>query len=91
MGSLQEMEKLLRVKDEKIRELQKLVDEKDEKIQQLSSKLDKFQSVLPQTQTTLIAGPRKVRAQGISAEPQALKNLKDMTGIKFRKYSKSEG
>ena len=90
MGSLQELEKQLRLKDEKIRELQKVVDEKDEMIQQLISKLDKFQSVLPQTQTKLIAGPRKQRAQGISAEPQAMKTLQDMSGAKFRRYSKSE-
>ena len=92
MGSLQELEKQLRMKDDKIRELQKLVDEKNEMIQQLISKLDKFQSVLPQTQTTLIVGPRKQRAQGISAEPlQAMKTLQDMAaGHKFRRYSKSE-
>ncbi|PVD38922.1 hypothetical protein C0Q70_01547 [Pomacea canaliculata] len=46
MGSLQEMEKLLHAKDEKIRELQRLVEEKEEVIQQLVSKLDKFKSVL---------------------------------------------
>ncbi|KAK7507940.1 hypothetical protein BaRGS_00000905, partial [Batillaria attramentaria] len=90
MGSLQELEKLLRVKDDKIRELQRQVEEKDELIQQLVSKLDKFQSILPQTQTNMIHGPRKVRAQGISAEPQAMRSLQDMSGVKFRRYSKSE-
>ena len=90
MGSTMELEKLLRSKDETIRSLRRQLDEKDEQIQQLISKLDKFQSVLPQTQTSMI-GPRKVRAQGISAEPlQAIKSLKDMTGTKFRRYSKTE-
>lgn len=90
MGSLQEMEKLLHAKDEKIRELQRLVEEKEEVIQQLVSKLDKFKSVLPQTQTPIITGPRKQRAQGISAEPQAMRSLQEMSGQKFRQYAKSE-
>jgi cGMP-dependent protein kinase len=89
MGSLQEMEKLLRSKDETIRDLRRQLEEKDERIQQLHSKLDKFQSVLPQTQTGILAGPRKVRAQGISAEPQAMRTLSDMKQT-FRRYSKSE-
>ncbi|KAK3774760.1 hypothetical protein RRG08_019624 [Elysia crispata] len=75
MGSLQEMERLLRLKDEQIMQLQKLLEEKEENIMQLRSKLDKFQSVLPQTQNNFIqGGPRKQRAQGISAEPQVLRN-----------------
>ncbi|GFO04254.1 cGMP-dependent protein kinase [Plakobranchus ocellatus] len=90
MGSLQEMERLLRLKDEKIIELQKLLEEKEESIMQLRSKLDKFQSVLPQTQNTFIqGGPRKQRAQGISAEPQALRNLSDFSKTNNRRYSKS--
>lgn len=84
------MEKLLRSKDDKIWELQKLVDEKDELIQQLISKLDKFKSILPQTQATLTAGPRKQRAQGISAEPQAMSSLQEMSGQKFCRYEKSD-
>ena len=87
MGNLQELENLLRVKDEKIRELQQLLEERDEKILLLKSKLDKFQSVLPQA--PLIMGPRKQRAQGISAEPQMLQSINDIAKQGFRKYSKS--
>ncbi|XP_035828085.1 cGMP-dependent protein kinase 1-like [Aplysia californica] len=90
MGSLQEMERLLHSKDDKIKELQKLLEEKEEKITQLKSKLDKFQSVLPQTQTNFISGPRKRRAQGISAEPQALTCLQDFSKTEFRRYSKTQ-
>ncbi|XP_076459657.1 cGMP-dependent protein kinase 1-like isoform X2 [Babylonia areolata] len=78
MGSLQELEKELQQKNEKILELRQLLEAKDELIQQLMSKLDKFQSVLPwqaQQNSLLSRGPRKVRAQGISAEPRALLDL----------------
>ena len=89
MGSLQEMERLLRIKDEQIVALQKLLEEKEDSIMQLRSKLDKFQSVLPQTQNTFIqGGPRKVRAQGISAEP--LRNMSD-SKTALRRHSKSGG
>ncbi|KAL8591055.1 hypothetical protein ACOMHN_015678 [Nucella lapillus] len=87
-----DLERQLALKDDKIRELQRLVVEKDEKIQLLNSKLDKFQSVLPQAQTSMIAqGPRKQRAQGISAEPQAMNfSLQDMAASKLKRFSKTE-
>ncbi|XP_076454893.1 cGMP-dependent protein kinase 1-like isoform X2 [Babylonia areolata] len=92
METVQEMERQLQLKDDKIRELKKQVAERDELIQQFISKLDKFQSVLPQTQTSMIAqGPRKVRAQGISAEPAMTLTLQDMAAKKFKRVSKSEG
>lgn len=90
MGSMQEMERLLRSKDDIIKDLQKLLEEKDEKIMQLRSKLDKFQSILPQTQNNLIVGPRKQRAQGISAESQSVRSLEDFSKASFRKYSKTD-
>ncbi|CAL1530842.1 unnamed protein product [Lymnaea stagnalis] len=88
MGSLQEMERLLRSKDEKIKDLQRLLEEKEDKIIQLRSKLDKFQSILPQTHSNFIGGPRKQRAQGISAEPQAMRNS-DISKSVSRKFSKT--
>lgn len=87
MGSIQELENLLRLKDDKIRELQRLVEDKEDKIQALRSKLDKFQSILPQT--SIIGGPRKQRAQGISAEPQALRSIQDLAKQSFKKHSKT--
>ncbi|XP_050394638.1 cGMP-dependent protein kinase 1 isoform X4 [Patella vulgata] len=89
MGSLQELETLLRRKDEKIKELQKLLEEKECKIQELRSQLDKFQSVLPATVRPLLNGPRKQRAQGISAEPQNLRTIQELTKKTFRKHSKN--
>ena len=85
MGSLQELQVLIRNKDEKIRDLQRKIQERDDVIQQLRSQLDKYQSVLPQS-LKATARPRKQRAQGISAEPHSPKDL-----IKTnKKHSKSE-
>ncbi|BFZ17666.1 hypothetical protein BsWGS_20704 [Bradybaena similaris] len=89
MGSLQEMERLLRSKDDRITELQRILEVKDDEIVQLKSKLDKFKSILPQTQNSFIVAPRKQRAQGISAESQAEKSLEDFSRAKFRRYSKT--
>lgn len=79
------IEKLLKVKDEQIRRLQQEVAEKDLEIEQLKSQLDKFQSVLPKA----LMRPRKVRAQGISAEPQNAKNLQEYVTNKLQKHQKS--
>ena len=89
MGSLSELQRALRLKDEKIKELQRIIHQKDEKIVELSSQLDKYQSILPQSPTSLPANkPRKQRAQGISAEPQALQSLQDLKAEKLKKYAK---
>ena len=81
MGSLQELQKLLRQKDVTIRDLQHQVKEKDEKIQTLTSQLDKFQTIVDM-QNPVKVGPRKVRAQGISAEPQSQRTLLDIKSHK---------
>ncbi|KAK3605428.1 hypothetical protein CHS0354_007510 [Potamilus streckersoni] len=82
MGSVSEMQSLLKHKDARIKELETLLQQKEDMIVEMRSQLDKYQSVLPRT---LTVGPRKQRAQGISAEPQALKSLQN--GL--RKHSKS--
>ncbi|KOX72584.1 cGMP-dependent protein kinase 1 [Melipona quadrifasciata] len=71
MGTLRELQELLRVKDEKIAELEALLCRRDAEIQDLRSHLDKFLSVLPfkSPLTPTKPRPRKQRAQGISAEP----------------------
>ncbi|XP_016922117.1 cGMP-dependent protein kinase, isozyme 2 forms cD4/T1/T3A/T3B isoform X1 [Apis cerana] len=71
MGTLRELQELLRVKDEKIVELEALLCRRDAEIQELRSHLDKFLSVLPfkSPLTPTKPRPRKQRAQGISAEP----------------------
>jgi len=79
------IEKLLKAKDEQIRRLQQELVEKDTEIEQLKSQLDKFQSVLPKA----LMRPRKVRAQGISAEPQSAKTIQDSVTNKLQKHPKS--
>lgn len=37
-----------------------------------------------------IREPRKVRAQGISAEPQDLQSLQELRHVKFNEYPKSD-
>lgn len=86
MSSLQELQALIRSKDEKIRDLQKKIHDRDDVITQLRSQLDKYQSVLPQS-LKVTARPRKQRAQGISAEPHS---PKDLVKANNKKHSKSE-
>ncbi|XP_015591477.1 cGMP-dependent protein kinase, isozyme 2 forms cD4/T1/T3A/T3B isoform X1 [Cephus cinctus] len=71
MGTLRELQELLRVKDERIAELETVLSRRDAEIQELRSHLDKFLSVLPfkSPLTPTKPRPRKQRAQGISAEP----------------------
>ncbi|CAL7950189.1 unnamed protein product [Xylocopa violacea] len=82
MGTLRELQELLRVKDEKIAELETLLCRRDAEIQELRSHLDKFLSVLPfkSPLTPTKPRPRKQRAQGISAEPP-LQELATLTVI----------
>ncbi|XP_022080649.1 cGMP-dependent protein kinase 1-like isoform X2 [Acanthaster planci] len=94
MGSLTELQKALRQKEERIRHLEDLLRQRDEQVTELQSKLDKFQSVLP-TSPSLVnmmgRTPRNKRALGISAEPQALRSAKEMAAQEFKKYPKSKG
>ena len=67
---------------------------------ELKSKLDKYQSIFPSSPpssggasdaTTRTSGARKVnRAVGISAEPQSLKNLQELTTAKFPEFKKEK-
>lgn len=106
MGTVQELQDTLSKRDEEIRSLQSVLQLKDaqiqqreEEIQQLRSHLDKFQSVFPfggqpaafpSLRRSTIREPRKVRAQGISAEPQDLQSLQDISHQKFNEYPKSD-
>ncbi|XP_064630245.1 cGMP-dependent protein kinase 1-like isoform X2 [Lineus longissimus] len=85
MGSLQEMQKVLRQKDDIIASLQKTIEKKDQELQDLRSALDKYQSVF-NLSSSPATGPkfRTTRIQGISAEPQTFRQQKPL-----RKYSKS--
>ncbi|EFX84317.1 hypothetical protein DAPPUDRAFT_194528 [Daphnia pulex] len=103
MGTMQELQDVLSKRDEEIRNLKLVlqqkeiqIQQKEEEIQQLRSHLDQFKSVLPFSGKAHAypreheREPRKVRAQGISAEPQDLKSLQDISHQKFNEYPKDE-
>jgi len=89
MGSNQaELQALLAKKDARIRELE--VDN-----MALRSKLDKYQSIfsIQEGATQIAATPTKknrktARGLGISAEPQSLKSLQELTSKTFQEYKK---
>lgn len=97
MGTIIEMQKLLRIKDEelrtkddKIRELTLDIESKQSLITELVSQLDKYKSVFNQS-NTFTPGPRKrARGFGISAEPQAIKSPSDAKEYQEKKYPKDE-
>lgn len=75
---------------ERIRELEALLKQRDQEMLELRSQLDKLQSVFPYQQYARSRGPRKKRAQGISAEPQNSSSLQDLAHQTFPVYDKSE-
>lgn len=75
---------------ERIRELEALLKQRDQEMLELRSQLDKLQSVFPYQQYARSRGPRKQRAQGISAEPQTSSSLQDLAHQTFPTYDKSE-
>ena len=96
MGSTQELQMLLAKRDVRIREL-------EIENMELKSKLDKFQSIFPSSPpgvgggvaTTdnggvVTVGRKMNRALGISAEPQSLKNLQELTTTKFPEFKKED-
>ena len=94
MGTnIAELQALLAKKDSRIRELE--VDNMT-----LRSQLDKYQSIFNLQDAAAAAatsptGPTKkarktARGVGISAEPQSLKSLQDLTTKTFPSYKKSE-
>lgn len=90
MGSIQELQRLLKSKEEIIRNLEHDLTTRDELIEQLKSKLDKYQSIIPKSLTEQLAirhTPRKQRTQGISAAPQGVGNL---NATPLKKYSKPQ-
>ena len=95
MGSTQDLQMLLKKRDERIREL-------EIENMELKSKLDKYQSIFPSSPPSsggsvatdnggvAAAGRKMNRALGISAEPQSLKNLQDLTTKTFPEFKKEE-
>ena len=93
MGSL-EMLEILAKKDDLIKDLEKKLKVKDDEITELRSQLDKFQSVIPYSAGSSSKDqPRKTRAQGISAEPQALRTIQELSELSqttFPEVAKSQ-
>ena len=90
MGSLQEMQKILRLKDEKIKDLEKQLAQKDELVAELRSQLDKYQSVMPTSPTAASfksLQKSRQRALGISAEPAS--HHPDVQNAVLKSYPKS--
>ena len=82
MGSLEMME-ILAKKDDLIKDLERKLKVKEDEITDLRSQLDKFQSIIPYSaaSSTSKVPPRKTRAQGISAEPQAVKTIQELSEL----------
>lgn len=89
MGSLADLQKQLRQKDEKIKDLQKQILIRDSQLAELRSQLDKFHSIMVAPNSKSTGSRRKVRAQGISAEPQAQRSLKEISNTSFKKHKKT--
>lgn len=87
MGSLVELQKTLRQKDDVISDLRRQLRERDDRITELSSQLDKYQSILPSS--PIANRPRKQRAQGISAEPHN-NNTFDLSKSSCKRYAKQQ-
>ncbi|XP_039298364.1 cGMP-dependent protein kinase, isozyme 2 forms cD4/T1/T3A/T3B isoform X4 [Nilaparvata lugens] len=97
-----EVQTALRERDARIAELEAQLRAKEEQIVSLRSHLDMFQSVFPYHQHNnnhLNGGhvgegaagrPRKQRAQGISAEPQTLSTIQELSQHKFPTYPKND-
>jgi len=88
MGTnMKELQKELRLKDERIKKLQQELKEKDELIAQLKSQVDKYQAIT-QSPAAVLGRGRKERGVGISAEPSAQAAV-DFSAKTFKKYEKS--
>lgn len=83
----EDLAKMLRVKEERIKEMERLLSAKEHEVSELKRKLHKCQSVLP---SAIGPGPRTRRAQGISAEPQTFRSFQDLKSEALRKHSKSD-
>jgi len=99
--NVQELQSLLSARESRIRELEAQLRQRDEEICDLRSHLDKFQSVFPfhihnnnhlnsVATDNGIARPKKQRAQGISAEPQSLVSIQELSQQKFNTFPKND-
>uniref|UniRef100_A0A182F5P9 PKcGMP_CC domain-containing protein n=1 Tax=Anopheles albimanus TaxID=7167 RepID=A0A182F5P9_ANOAL len=101
---VQELLKIVQVKDIRIRELEDVLRQKNDEVAELRSQLDKFQSVFRTSGggtvvvspggrklgTTAGGGVQRQRAQGISAEPQSESSVLELMHVTFPKYDKED-
>ncbi|GAB6030894.1 hypothetical protein CHUAL_007726 [Chamberlinius hualienensis] len=93
--TIMELKTLLTMRENQIKMLETGLASKDVEIQQLRSQLDKFQSVFNYGMNNVplqqVQGGRKTRrAQGISAEPQSLKTIQELSQQKTAIIPKPE-
>ncbi|KAK6627883.1 hypothetical protein RUM43_002242 [Polyplax serrata] len=101
MGSVTELQTVLSMKDERIKELEAQINLQEKEILELRSHLDKFQSVFPYylgspgghlntLNNNYQPRARKQRAQGISAEPQSLVTIQELSQQQFPTFPKND-
>lgn len=89
-SSVVELQKQLRLKDERIAELERQLAEREAALEAARSDLDKYQSVLHGAAAPMgAAGPRKQRALGVSA-PQTTKAMLELGKDVFKAHPKSQ-
>lgn len=85
---------VIQLKSSRINELEHLLRSKENEIAELKSHLDKFQSVFPFSSRGRKSGVQthgqRQRAQGISAEPQSESSVLELLHVTFPKYDKDE-
>ncbi|XP_031619272.1 cGMP-dependent protein kinase, isozyme 2 forms cD4/T1/T3A/T3B isoform X2 [Contarinia nasturtii] len=101
LSSEEHLLQVIQIKSSRINDLEHLLRCKENEIAELKSHLDKFQSVFPFSSRGGGAGGRKggvhggngfqrQRAQGISAEPQSESSILELLHVTFPKYEKDE-
>ena len=91
MGSVTDMQKLLKQKDERINELERRLADKETELETTLSKLHEYRCIIDATAGVGIiasGGPRKYRAQGVSA-PQTTKAMLELGKETFKAHPKS--
>lgn len=94
LSSEEHLLQVIQIKSARINELEHLLRCKENEIAELKSHLDKFQSVFPFSSRGrkggVHASGQRQRAQGISAEPQSESSILELLHVTFPKYEKDE-
>lgn len=93
LSSEEHLLRVIQLKSARINELEHLLRCKENEIAELKSHLDKFQSVFPfssRGRKGVQNNGQRQRAQGISAEPQSESSVLELLHVTFPKYEKDE-